>query len=267
MADELEPEGELAPDLEIEEEEIPEEQDEADDEFSIELEGETAEDETPLIKELRTQLRDRDRELSEHRKAVAQKIEVGAEPTLESSDYDEDKFKADWLDWNKRTQAVANQEAEASKAAEVRNHEMQRRFTDYRAKATTLPVKDFEAAEGKVLSVLPDTPDRPFQQALLAYTKNPAHLVYALGKHPAKLDALAKEQDPIRFILALTEMERNMKVVTRKRGTEPESGSIQRGSAQNTGGVDKHAEKLLAAATRSGNMTEYSRYMKAKRKD
>ena len=48
--------------------------DEGDDGFEIEIEGEEAEDETPLVKQLRQQLRDVNGEVAQYRKQAAPRI-------------------------------------------------------------------------------------------------------------------------------------------------------------------------------------------------
>lgn len=150
----------------------------ADDEFAVEFEGEEPPAEvTPLVRTLRQQVRDRDRELSEYRKQ-AQPADPGEEPTLEGADWDEDKFKAAWRKWNDAKAEQARRKSEAEQARDVENRELQRIHDNYRAKAAALPVKDYAAAEKAVAETLTDTQ----QKALVAYTDDPAKLVYALSR-------------------------------------------------------------------------------------
>lgn len=254
MADETDSDVEIV-ETDIEnEEEIPEPEGEteSEDEFAIEIEGEESQDEPELVKKLRTEIRDRDRELAEHRKAAAPRIELGDKPTLESSEWDEERYEADLTAWHDRKRQIENQDAEQAQAAEVRNQDQARKFANYRAAAVALPVKDFEDAEKAVIAALPDSPDRPIQQALLNYCKDPAKVVYALAKHPAKLQALAAEPDIIKVILMIADLERNLKVTTRKAPPPPEAETIQRGSAPMSVKADKALEALEREAERNG---------------
>lgn len=232
------------------------------DEFAIEIEGEEpGEEETPLIRQLRDQVRDTQRELAQYRKVNTPKIEVGPEPDLwDDCEGDPEKYKKALLDWTDRKAQAEKAEQEAAKAVEVRNQEYQRRFTTYRAQVAQLPVQDFEVAEKAVISALPED----VQSAIVRYAKSPAKVVYALGKHPAKLNALAQMGDLGDVIVTITDLERNLKVVNKKKPPAPEAETVQSGSALPINN-DKVAEKLLAEAQRTGDMTKYNRFMKQRR--
>lgn len=266
MADEPDEEIVLeAPETEGAEDEAPEDQEEPEgEEFSIEIDGEEAEEEPPLVKTLRQQIRDRDRELADHRKAAAPPIVVGDKPTLESCDWDEEKLETDLLAWHDRKRAAENQEADTAKAAEVRNQEFQRKALNYKAKleALPLPAEQKEAAEKTVISALPEL----YQSAIVTYADDPAKVVVALARHPKKLEALAQETDPIKFILAMTALERNLKVVNRTRPPAAESDTVLRGSAPIAQGVDKEEQRLEKAANVSGDFSALFKYRRDKRK-
>lgn len=233
---------------------------EAEDEFAIEIEGELAEEEPPLVKQLRDEIRNRDRELANYRKQPA-KIEVGEKPTIEDCDFIPEKYEQEYAAWMARKAAAENQERDAAEAERVRNETQQQKFVQYRAQATALPVQDFPQAEQTVTAALPDL----LQSALLIYTKDTAKVVYALSKHPAKLDQLAKETDPIKFVLAVSELERNLKVVNRKKPPAPEADTIQRGSASAFGGRDKELERLEKEAERTGDSSKLVAYRRQRK--
>lgn len=237
---------------------------EAGEEYSIEIDGEEAEEEPALVKTLRQEIRDRDRELAEHRKASQPKIEVGEKPTLESCDYDEDKFEEQLDDWKERKRAFDNQEQEAGKQAEVRNQEFQRRATNYRAKleALPLPAEQKQAAEKFVIDALPEL----LQSAIVSYADDPAKVVIALAKHPQKLEQLRQEQDPILFIKGIWNLERNLKVVTKKKPPAADADNIVRGSAPLSHTADKELEKLEKEAERTRDRTKVQQYLREKRK-
>lgn len=267
MADEPDEEIVLeAPETEGAEDEAPEGEAEEGEEFSIEIDGEEAEDEPPLVKTLRQQIRDRDRELADHRKASAPLIEVGEEPTLETCDWDEDKLKIELRAWDDRKRAADNQEADTAKAVEVRNQEFQRKALNYKAKleALPLPADQKEAAEKTVISALPEL----YQSAIVSYAEDPAKVVIALAKHPKKLEALAQETDPIRFILAMNALERNLKVVNRTKPPAAEADTVLRGSAPIAAKVDKAENELWTKYERSGSdadLQAFRAHMKKKK--
>lgn len=230
--------------------------------FEIELEGEEAQDEAPLVKKLREEIRERDKRLAALGKSAPASIEVGPEPTMESCDYDEDAFKAQWRDWNARKVEADNLAAEQARAQQAREMEDQKRLANYRAMAAALPVKDYEIAEQTVVSRLPEMS----RAALLAYTDNPAKVVYALHRYPAMLERIADEPDPIKQIIMARELEGKLKVTTRKKPPAPEADTIQRGSAPMSQKTDQEEERLYKLAEKSGDWTEWTRYRRSKRR-
>lgn len=246
-----------------------EEQQEAetnDDELEIEIEGEQPDDATPLVKTLREQIRDRDKELAEYRRQTAPKpIEVGEEPEMADFDYDEPKFKAAYDAWKDRTREAAEQAKAQEQKGEVANREAQRNLANYQMKKAGLPAEKMQASEDTVLGAL----SMFAQSAILQYADDPARVVYALGQHPAKLAQMMEIEasDPGRFIKELTLLERNLKVTTRRAAPPPEGDTILRGSAPtSTPKKDEMEDKLLEKAMKpGGTMTEYNRYMKAKK--
>lgn len=235
-----------------------------DDELSIEIEGEDPVEETPLIKQLRDRTRDLARENAELKKATAPKpIEVGPKPTLESCDYDDERFENELDAWKETTRQAEEQRAQQQQAEQTRNQQFERAVTTYRTQAAQLGVKDFEEAEATIKTTLPEL----LQSAIVTYAKEPAKVVYALAKHPAKLAQLAAEPDPVRFILAINELERNLKVVNKRRPPTPDAESIQRGSASLSASTDKEAEKLYNAGVKSGDMSAYFKHQRDRRKN
>lgn len=260
MADEPE-------DLVVETEELTEEleqQPEEQEEFSIEIDGEEVAEEPDLVKNLRHEIRERDRRLATYERSVQPKIEVGVEPDLwENCEGDDVRFKAEYAAWLQRKAMAESQEAETRKAAEAQSQAHQAQTINYRAKLAALPLPeaDKQAAEDVVRATLPEI----LQSAIIAYANDPAKVVVALAKHPARLEALSKEQDPIKFIIAMRELEGNLKVVTRKRPPEAESNTVQRGSAPLAVGADKHLARLEAEAEVSGDRTKVQKYKREHR--
>jgi hypothetical protein len=255
-----EPEDEILELTEEVEAEEPEAAEVGEDEFSIELEGEEAEaEETPLMRELRLKLRDRDRELASYRKVATPKIEVGDKPTLESCDYDADAFEAKLDEWKDRKRQADNQEADIAKQAEVRNQEFERKAASYRAKLAALPIPAAEkvAAEQAVIAALPEL----YQSTIVQYADDPAKVAVALARHPKKLEHLAQITDPGQFLKEIILLERNLKVVTRKKPPAPDAENVLQGSASvGAADSDKEEARLWKAYEKSGSNADLDAY-------
>jgi len=234
---------------------------EADDgELQIEIEGEEEPEETPLIKKLRTELRESQKREAEARKAVAPaEIVVGKEPDLwDDCEGDPDKYKAELLAWTKRSEQAEQQKRAQAEQGQISQQAFARAHAIYEAKKTTLGVKDFKESEDAVCAALPQV----IQSAIVQYAQDPAKLVYALGRHPAKLAEIAAETDPVRQILMLHDLEKKV-VAKRKSPPPPEADTIQRGSAPIMGS-DKTLERLEKEAARTGDRTKLIAYKSTK---
>jgi hypothetical protein len=231
-----------------------------------------AEAETPTIKRIRErnrdlnkQLRERDRELEELRRSNAPaKIEVGPEPTLESCDWDEDKFKSQLLEWRDKKAEADNQVAAEQQKTQRVLESYNRDLTAYNERKATIGVPDYEEAEATVVAAL----NMEQQAVAVQAAKDPAALVVALSRSPEKLAELAKIDNPWKLAAAIARMESSVKVVTRKKG--PNLDRPVRGSASMVAvDTDKELERLEKEAERTGNRTavvNYKRQLKAQAK-
>ena len=261
MADE--PEDELLLDTPIDEQDAePAETDE----ISIEIDGDEPVEDTPLIKQLRQRERDLARENAELKRGAAPKTppDPGKKPDLwEDCEGDPERYDREYDAWKDRKRAVEDFGRRQSEAQDARNHAFERTVATYRGKAAQLGVPDFANVETVVNSALPEL----LRNAVLQYADDPAKVVYALGKHPARLNALIAEGDPeaggdpIKFIIGIRDLERNLKVVNRRKPPEPEAETIQRGSAPLSGGMtqasyDKKLVELEKKASSTGQRNE-----------
>lgn len=252
MADELneQPEGE-AEVLEltevVETEEAPEIEAEAegsDDEeviVSFGDEAAPASEEAPeWVRDLRKRNRELERELAEARKGKPTEVpEVGDKPTLESCEYDEERFEQEFNAWADRKSKAEAAKSEAQRAEEETRARYQAKVEAYGEQKVKLGVKDFDTAESEVLVALNDT-----QKAIiLEGATNKAQLVYALGKHPDKLRELASIKNPIEFAFAAARLEGQTKMERRKPATQPESRVSGAGQITQEG---KLSDKLSA---------------------
>ena len=89
--------------------------------------------------------------------------------------------------------------------------------------------------------------------------KNPALVVYAIGKNPAKAKELAAITDPVKFAFAVANLEAQLKVTPRKSKPEPER--VPGGASRPLSGtVDSHLERLYDEARRTGDYTKVTDY-------
>lgn len=237
---------------------------EADDEIDLPEEApgwakklrETAEDRRKRLRELERENRD----LKAKAAPVEQEPDLGKEPDLEDFDYDTDAFKTAWREWDAKAKEVEQRKDAKRKEAEQAQEAWQAKLNGYEEGKKRLRVPDFEEAEDLVQGLFDQT-----QQGIIVHgAKDAAVLAYAIGKNPEKAKELAAIKDPIAFAFAVSKLEEQVKVSTRKPSAKPEGvlTSTARGSS-----MDNHLEKLRAEAERTGDYTKvsaYRRQMKAK---
>lgn len=224
----------------------------------------SSDEDTPApewVKELRKnhrQLQKENRELKSQVQAVTgavqKPVELGNKPTLEGCDYDAEKFEAELEGWHDRKIKKDAEAANAAKLAEESNKVWQATLDDYAKAKTELKVKDFVDAE----EFVKDTFSVTEQGIILQGSKNPAIVVYALGKNPKKAKELSAIKDPIKFARAIFELESQLKVTNRKAPPAPER--TVRGSAPSSGTVDSTLDRLRAEADKTGNYTKVMAY-------
>lgn len=247
--------------------------------LEVSLEGEeslASEEEQELakapkwVKELRTQHREVKRQLKtlqeENAKlkapaAETQPAAVGPKPTLEACDFDEDRFAQEiekWHDDKRKADRAKEQQAEQQKATQ---QAWDAKLQGYAEKKGKLKLPDFEEAEDRVKEKLSLT-----QQGIILHgAKDPALVVYALGKSQKKLEELSKVTDPVQFAFAVADVQRDMKV-TRKQAPQPEEGET-RSNRSTSSAVDSELERLRADAAKTGDftkVTQYKRQLRAK---
>jgi hypothetical protein len=262
-------------DVEVEEEiEINEPVDEVEPEdteevvVSIGEEAPPPEEHTPApewVKELRKtnrELQRQNRELQARVQAAppeTKPVVIGNKPKLEDHDYDADAYEEALTSWFERKRQA--DEVNAKQEAEVMNQQKawQAKLDGYGKAKAELRVKDFEDAEEVAQQVFSITQ----QGVLLQGADNPALVVYALGKNPAKAKELAEIKDPVKFAFAVAKLEKDLKVTNRRQAPAPER--IVTGTGRSSGAVDSTLERLREEAARTGNMTKVIQYRAQKR--
>lgn len=263
--DELPIGDDLPVELDQAEADAPEGED-ADDEVLVSFEGEgdapspSEQPDNSVIRELRARNRELARELeAKSRQQEPPKIEVGEKPTLEGSDFDTDKFEADYEAWQVRKAQAERQNAEALRAQQQQNEAWNTRVAEVGNQFAGLKAKDLPQALEEVQSAFSDT-----QQAVLTWAPtNSALVTLYLGRNPAKAAELAKISNPIVLAAELARLEGKLTVT--KRNSPPPPEQIVRGSAPLSAGADKVLERLEAEAQRTGDRTKVVQYNRAKR--
>lgn len=274
MADE--PEDELLLDDEAEGDELDAEQEgdaaegEADDseggdEPALYIDGEEAapasadDGDNSVIREMRRKLREANRKLAEAEGgAVSKPVDVGPKPTLAGCDYDEEKFDAEYEAWKQRNaqaeRATTEQEAKKAEAAKVQAQVLQ----SYAEKKRALGFRDFDEAEKTVVEELEQS-----QQWIIAkYAADPAKVIYALGKSPARLAEIARIEDPLELAVAVAKLEGKLTVQKRK---PPQPERHVSGSAPGSSGVDQKEARLMRDADRTGDRSALVAYRAARK--
>ena len=235
---------------------------------SIGEEAPPPEEHTPApewVKELRKtnrELQRQNRELQGRLQTAPPEIKpvvIGNKPKLEDHDYDAEAYEEALANWFERKRQA--DDVNAKQEAEVMNQQKawQAKLDGYGKAKAELRVKDFDDAEEVAQQVFSITQ----QGVLLQGADNPALVVYALGKNPAKAKELAEIKDPVKFAFAVAKLEKDLKVTNRRQAPAPER--IISGTGRSSGAVDSTLERLRADAERTGNMTKVIAYKAQKR--
>lgn len=260
---ELEPEDVLTEDVQEEQEprddeaepEDREDEEEGDEptETFIGFEGEedeaapASEGESSVIREMRRKLREKDRELADLRAGAAPaKIEVGDKPTLESCEYDEERFETALDAWKGRKAKAEQQDREQQERTEREQAEWSKRAQAYETSKASIPVADYADAEKEVFAALPDA-----TQALILMTDKPAALIYALSRDPARLEELSN-LNLARAAMMIGKLEDKVQV---KKRALPNPDRPVRGNAA-PASADKTLARLEKEAEETGDRTK-----------
>ena len=215
----------------------------------------------------RKELKRENRELQEKLNAVSgvqqKPVELGEQPTLESCEWDTDKFERDLKDWYAKKAEHDQKQRETQAEADKANQAWQAKLAGFEKLKSELKVKDFEEVAETVTETLSNT-----QRGIIVKgCKNSALVIYALGKNPKKLKELAVIKDPVDYTFAIADLEKQLKVGTRKTPPAPEKKVSSTGGASLSGATDSTLERLRAEAEKSGDyskVTEYKRQLRNK---
>lgn len=210
----------------------------ADDEISLFLgdeelgspSSEEVKQDSDLVKKLRKEIQERNRELHELRANRQAQPAVADEPltmpTLESVEWDEEayqqKLAAYYEQKTSKEKERTEQEQQKAKLLEVHNQKL----AQYRENASKLGVKGFAEAEKAVLEEIPEN----IQGAILHYADKPEIVVLAAGLNPAIRKQLAETTDPVALGKLIGSIEARAKLLPKSKQNKPAPSAQVKGS-------------------------------------
>lgn len=220
------------------------------------------------VKELRKSQRELQRENRELKSRIessarteTKPVQLGPKPTLDSCDYDSERFESELASWFDRKRESDQQELSARAAQEAQERELVEIQRAYQQAKADLRVRDYDDAEDSVSQVL----NLMQQNVVLEGAENPALLVYALGKNPSKAKELAAITSPVKFAFAVAKLEKELKVSSRSKQAPAPEKTVS-GTGRISGSVDSHLERLREEAARTGDVSKVMAYKRQQKR-
>jgi hypothetical protein len=200
------------------------------------------------IRELQAQL--------EAAKPAAAPVRLTPKPTLEGHDYDPEKYETALAQWLESKQRFDLEEQAIKRAQEEQARAWESKLETYNKARADFPARDYDDAEALAQEMFSTTQ----QGIILQGAKNPALLVYALGKNPTKAKELADITDPVAFAIAVGELGATLKVQNKSKPPAPERVISSAGTGARAGNSSATLERLREEAARTGDMTKVVAY-------
>lgn len=199
-----------------------------------------------------------ERELEELRaKLPKPEPTLGAKPTLDQFDYDESRFSEAYDNWMEQKAAMDRADQQRLDEQRRQQEEIENFKKSYKTRAESLGVADFNEAEAEVGSMLNQT-----QSGLLMRgADDPAALVYALSKSPAKLIELSHITDPVKFTVAVAKLEIALSARKSPRPAPEPRVSSERSATGHSASASQ-LEKLRDEAAKTGDYSKVVAYKK-----
>lgn len=188
-------------------------------------------------------------------------VQLGPKPTLESCEYDDQRFDREYDAWKAAEQQQKDAESQAKQARESdekRSREIIGRYEERKARLPQAVTSRFEGAQDAVIDAI----GRERFGYIVAGAEEPEKLVWALAQHPKRLEALAAIDIPAKFAFQAARMEKEMKVGTKK---PPAPEGVERGSGTMSIGTDKVEQRLAEKAAMSGDRSALIKYRAEKK--
>lgn len=216
-------------------------------------------------KNLRKKQREDAKEIKRLNKQLKGKTEeetpLGARPTMELCDYDEEVYVKQLDEWNDKKRNADSKANDEKSKLETEEAAWNTRLGEYETAQNVFNEDDFKEAEDIVSHALNDG-----QKTLLIHAlgASAANVVSALGADSDELETLAKIQDQTLFTMALAKLKADMKVRKTNKPKYPPETKV-RGSASHDLG-DTKLNNLQAEAERTGDFTEVFAHKRKLRK-
>lgn len=226
-------------------------------------EADAPEDETPLVKKLREQLRQAQRA---NRQRTIAETNDDPEPTvpplrsLESFDWDQDKFDEYVANRDKAVEERAEWKVRQAEREAARKRQADEEAKQVEQQVRSLGVSDYAERASAVRDALSDQQ----MAVLINAAENKAKLLYALGRSEAKLQELASIDNLARFAARIGQLEKEIKV-TKRQAPAPETRV--RGATASTAvtSSEKELERLEREAEKTGDRSKIIAYRRALR--
>lgn len=212
------------------------------------------------VKELRVKHREAQKELRELREKlqqqtqVEQSVRVGDKPTLESCGWDDSRYESELASWFDRKRQADEHQRKAEEEQVKQQQAWQAKLDGYAKAKAELKVKDFDEAE----DVIKENFNQVQQGIIVQGAKNPALVVYALGKNPSKMKELSSITDPVQFAVAIGEIGKEIQMRPKQRPPAPER--VPSGSGSLAGATDRTLDMLRTEAEKTGDYTKVMQY-------
>jgi hypothetical protein len=252
------------------------------DEVVVSIAGEEADEDgpedSPVIRDIRRSQREAVRALRKVERTLVEReaeiaslkgtaapgaVVVGAKPTLESCDFDPEKFGVELEAWHDRKRQADEQQRTRQQSEEQQRQQWQTRIDSVTTAAAGLKVRDYDEAT----QAFDDTFSAVQQGIVIGGPDDPkasALLRYALGKNPTKAKELAAIKDPVKFAFAVAKLETQLKVTQRKSAPTPDKPV--RSSVAGAAAVDSNLARLQAEADKTGDRSKVAAYLRSKNK-
>jgi hypothetical protein len=208
------------------------------------------------VRDLRKANREKDRRIRELESQLSkpvQKTVLGEKPTLESLDYDAEKYEQELEKWYVKKSSFDAEDAKAKQEEERRTKEWQDKLNSYAKAKSSLKIRDFDEAEATAQELFNVTQ----QGIIIQGADNPAAIVYVLGKNQKKAAELSKITDPVKFAIEIGKLEKDIKMTRKTTQIPAPEKTIQGTKPLSTNAT---LDRLLSDAEKTGDYTKVRQY-------
>lgn len=193
----------------------------------------SVEDKNPdLVKNLRKEIQERNKrihELESQTKSAPQSVDIHEKlilPTLESANYDEDKYQKALVSYFDKKAAQEKAKLEQEEQNKLFQVQHQEKIKTYNERKSQLKVKDYGEMERIVIDEVPDS----VQGAILHYATQPELVVLAAGRNEKIRKELSQATDPVKLGILIGQIEAKAKLLPKSKTDKPSSAPSVKGA-------------------------------------